>query len=261
MAFAHVDETVLHYRTVGTGPRIVFLNSLGSDLRIWDAVADRLAPRFECLLYDMRGHGLSDAPSGPYRIADHVADLAGLLDSLGWDLVSLAGLSVGGLVAQDLAARHPGRVAALALLDTAARIGTAEMWNQRIAAVEAGGVEAIAPAVIGRWFAPGFRERDPAAHAGWLNMLSRTPATGYAGTCAAIRDADLTQALPAIRAPTLAIVGEADLSTPPDLVRGTAERIAGARFETIASAGHLPPIERPDETAALLARHFERHAR
>lgn len=261
MAFARVEDRLIHYRVAGRGPRVAFLNSLGSDMRIWDAVVERLGDRFECLAADMRGHGLSDAPVGPYTIEDLAADTLGLLDHLGWTRVSLAGVSVGGLVAQAIAARHPKRVAALALLDTAARIGTAEMWNARIAAVEVGGLAAIADGVIGRWFAAEFARRDPDAVRGWRNMLLRTPAVGYAGTCAAIRDADLSGGLGSIRAPTLVLVGDEDQSTPPELVRTMAERIAGARFSGLAGTGHLPPAERPAETAARLAAHFEEHGR
>ncbi|MBB3950241.1 3-oxoadipate enol-lactonase [Aureimonas jatrophae] len=258
MTFARVEQRLVHYRIKGAGPRVAFLNSLGTDMRIWDAVVERLADRFECLLADMRGHGLSDAPAGPYAISGLADDTLGLLDHLGWGRVHLVGLSVGGLVAQEIAARAPARVAALALLDTAARIGEPAMWNERIAAVEAGGTAAIADGVIRRWFSAGYLSREPDAAAGWRNMLARTPSAGYAATCAAIRDADLTERLAAIRAPTLVLVGDEDQSTPPDLVRATADRIAASRFEVVAGAGHLPPAEQPAETARLLALHFER---
>lgn len=257
MMFARVDGRLIHYRIVGQGPRVVFLNSLGTDLRVWDAVVERLSERFECLTADMRGHGLSDAPPGPYTIAGLADDTLGLLDRLGWARAHLAGLSVGGLVAQEISARVPARVEALALLDTAARIGTADIWNARIAAVEADGAASIADGVIGRWFSAGYLADEPEAVAGWRTMLARTPAAGYAGTCAAIRDADLGGQLAAIGAPTLMLVGDEDQSTPPDLVRATAARIASARLHVLPGVGHLPPIERPAETAQHLAAHFD----
>ncbi|WP_062012974.1 3-oxoadipate enol-lactonase [Aureimonas sp. AU4] len=258
MKFARIEGRLVHYRTVGAGPRVAFLNSLGTDLRIWDQLTERLSDRFECLLADMRGHGLSDAPAGPYAIAGLADDTLGLLGHLGWERVHLVGLSVGGLVAQEIAARAPACVETLALLDTAVRIGTATSWNERIAAVEAGGMTAIADGVIARWFGADYRSGEPEAVAGWRNMLARTPSAGYAATCAAIRDADLTERLALIRAPTLAIVGGEDQSTPPELVRATATRIASARLEILPGVGHLPPVERPGETAGLLAAHFER---
>jgi 3-oxoadipate enol-lactonase len=259
MAFARVNGQVLHHRIAGTHgrPRLVFSNSLGSDFRIWDAVVDRLAGGFEILLYDSRGHGLSDAPSGDYSIADHSADLLALLDHLGWAKVSLVGLSVGGLIAQDIAIRHAGRLERLVLLDTAAKIGGPELWSGRIEAVGRAGLASISDAVIGRWFTEGFARERSAERQGWLNMLERTPAQGYAGTCAAIRDADFTAELGSIGVPTLVAVGDADLSTPPDLVRATAEAIPGARFEIIRDAGHLPCLETPDAVARLISDHVQ----
>lgn len=258
MAFRVVNGIGMHHRLGGTpgARRVLFLNSLGSDQRIWDEVAARLSPDCEILTYDMRGHGLTEASPGPYTLEGLVEDAVGLLDAVGWQTASLVGLSVGGLVAQGLAVRHPDRLEALVLMDTAARIGTVEGWNERIAAVEAGGVSAIAQGVVARWFSPGFAERDPAALAGWRAMLERTGTAGYAGTCAALRDADLTRAVPGIAAPTLVLVGDGDLSTPPDLVEATARSIPGARFEIIAGAGHLPCLERPAETAKAIARHL-----
>ncbi|MBB4000199.1 bifunctional 3-oxoadipate enol-lactonase/4-carboxymuconolactone decarboxylase PcaDC [Aureimonas pseudogalii] len=257
MPFHSVNGIVLHYRMHGTPgrPRLVFLNSLGSDLRIWDAVAERLRASHELLFYDLRGHGLSEATPAPYSIERHLADLCGLLDALGWTRVVPVGLSVGGLIAQAFAARHPERVEALVLMDTAARIGTRESWNDRIAAVEGGGLGAIGGAIVERWFGAAFRSSEPATVAGWRTMLERTSVAGYVGTCAALRDADLTPELPAIRAPTLVIAGSEDLSTPPDLVRRTAEGIVGGRFAEIAGAGHLPCIDRPTEVAELVAAH------
>lgn len=258
MAFADVNGEILHYRVAGTagGPRLVFSNSLGSDARIWDEVVGRLAGTFEILLYDKRGHGLSSAPSGDYSIADHSADLLALLDRLGWNEVSLVGLSVGGLIAQDIAIRHSERLVRLVLLDTASKIGGPELWNGRIDAIRQGGLASISEGVIGRWFTDGFARRRPADLSGWRHMLERTPADGYCGTCAAIRDADLTGDLGSIAVPTLVAVGDADLSTPPDLVRATAEPIPGARFEVIEAAGHLPCIEQPDAVAALIRAHL-----
>jgi 3-oxoadipate enol-lactonase len=202
--------------------------------------------------YDLRGHGLSGIGRPPYALDDHVADLAALLDACGVRQAAIVGLSVGGQIALGLAARRPELVRALVLCDTAHRIGTAEMWNARIAAVEAGGVEAIAHAVLERWFSRSYRGDQAAAFAIWRNMLTRTTAAGYAGTCAALRDADLTAAARGIGVPTLCVCGAEDLATPPDLVRSLAALIPGAGFALIPAAGHLPCIEQPDRLAALI---------
>lgn len=256
--FIDVGNLVLHAEChrVPDQPTIVFVNSLGTDARIWRGVLARLPNRYGTIVYDKRGHGLSDAPDGPSSIADHARDLLGLVDAFGIARFALVGLSVGGMIAQVVASEHPQRVAALVLCDTAAKIGDETTWNSRIAAVEADGLESIATAVLDRWFTPAYRDSHPAAMRGWRHMLTRQPVQGYADTCAAIRDADLRTLAASIRVPTLCIVGDQDLSTPPDLVRGTADIIPGAKFETVTSAGHIPCIEQPDALAGLIARHL-----
>lgn len=245
--------TVHHVAESGDaqGRPIVFANSLGTDLRVWDAVLPLLPAGLRVLRSDKRGHGLSDCPPGPWTIADLADDLAAILDARGIRDAAIVGLSVGGLIAQSLAARRPDLVRVLVLSNTAAKIGTADTWNDRIAAVETGGITPIADAVLERWFTPAFRA-DPARLAPWRNMLARTPAAGYAATCAAIRDADLTASTRTLKQPTLALAGDADGSTPPDLVGATAALIGGARFEVIADAGHIPGVEQPEAYAGLL---------
>jgi len=262
MQFSRINGIVLHYSDTGPRPdtpALVFSNSLGTDYRTWDRLADLLANRFRIVRYDKRGHGLSQATPAPYRIDDHVSDLAGLLDHLALDRIILCGLSVGGLIAQGLAARQPERLRALILCDTAAKIGTGEMWAARIAAIEQGGIEAIADGIMERWLSAGFRSGWPAETAGWRNMLVRTPAAGYLGTCAALRDADLGAEATRIAVPTLCIVGSEDGATPPDLVRATADMIPAARFEVIDGAGHLPCIEQPGTMAGLITSFLEEH--
>jgi len=259
MAFASIGGLTLHYQLSGPAgaPPLVFANSLGCDLRIWDEVVAKLGDRYRVLRYDKRGHGLSDAPPAPYTLDDHAGDLLGLLDHLGLARVALAGISVGGLVAQRLALRAPERLAALALCDTAAKIGNDALWAERIAAVEGEGIAAISAAVLGRWFTADFPRLRPAEFAGWRNMLERSPAAGYAGTCAALRDADLRAEIGAIAIDTLVVVGEADLSTPPELVRETARLLPRARFHVLPGCGHLPPLEQPALLAAILTTYLE----
>lgn len=258
MRFASVNGIVLHHALEGPegAPALVFSNSLGTDFRIWDRVLARLGPRLDrrlrVLRYDKRGHGLSGCPPAPYRLADHVADLRGLLEHLGIGEAVIVGLSVGGMIAQGLAQAAPGLLRGLVLCDTAHRIGTPEMWNERIAAIEAGGIEALAEPILERWFSAAFRAERPAELAGWRAMLTRTPVQGYLGTCAALRDADLTEAAKAIAVPTLCLGGSEDGATPPELVGAMAALIPGARHEVIAGAGHLPCIEKPEAVAGLI---------
>ncbi|MBE0691897.1 MAG: alpha/beta fold hydrolase, partial [Aquamicrobium sp.] len=186
MAFARVNGIVLHHDVRGNAdaPALVFSNSLGTDFRVWDEVAARLAGDFRIVLYDKRGHGLSEAPPAPYTIDDHVGDLAALLDHLGIARAAVVGLSVGGLIAQGLAAARPDLVAALVLIGTAPKLGTAETWNARIETVAAKGIAALADDILPRWFTAAFRSPDNPAFAGYRAMLTRSPAEGYAGTCA-----------------------------------------------------------------------------
>lgn len=244
----------LHYSVEGPAdrPAIVFSNSLGTDFRVWDRLVDRLRGRYRTVRYDKRGHGLSEVTPAPYRMDDHVRDVIGLLDSLGLREVVVCGLSVGGMIAQGLAARQPERIKAAILMDTAARIGTADMWNERISKIEQGGIEALADPIMERWLSARFRAERPDETLAWRNMLTRTTVEGYLGTCAAIRDADLTEGTRSLAMPVLGIGGSEDGSTPPDLVRGTIDLIAGGRFELVEGAGHLPCVEDPDRVAALI---------
>jgi 3-oxoadipate enol-lactonase len=253
--FARIGGVSLHYRYTplsAAAQPIAFINSLGTDFRIWDTLVTDLAGGFSTLVYDKRGHGLSDLGAGIRSIDDHVDDLLGLLDHLAVGRAIICGLSVGGLIAQRLYQRRPDLVLSLILCDTAHRIGTDEMWNARIATIEAQGIGAIADGVMEKWFTPAFHENRAAELAGYRNMLVRQPVAGYAGTCTAIRDADYTEAAADIAVPTLCVVGDQDGSTPPDLVRSLANLIPGSRFEIIRDAGHIPCVEQPDMLATLI---------
>ncbi|HEV7317089.1 MAG TPA: 3-oxoadipate enol-lactonase [Ensifer sp.] len=260
MQFARINDITIHYQVIGaTGDRpvLVFANSLGTDFRIWRDVVVRLAGDYAIVLYDKRGHGLSDIGTTPYSIEDHANDLAGLLDMLSVKQAIVCGLSVGGLIAQSLYQHRPDLVRALVLCDTAHKIGTPELWAQRIAAIEAHGIEAIADDILQRWFTPAFRRPENAALVGYRSMLIRQSATGYAATCGAIRDADYTEAAGRIAVPTLCVVGDQDGSTPPDVVLSTAKLIPGARYEVIRDAGHIPCVENPEALTAVLRAFFE----
>ncbi|TGQ68382.1 3-oxoadipate enol-lactonase [Mesorhizobium sp. M00.F.Ca.ET.186.01.1.1] len=254
MPFVTLGGITLHHRYVeanGKTPAVVFINSLGTDFRIWDQLLSELDGEMPLLVYDKRGHGLSDI--GDIRsIDDHVDDLIGLIDHFGLDRLVLCGLSVGGMIAQGLYARRPEIVAAMILCDTAHKIGTAESWNARIATVQANGIRAVADAVLKVWFTPPFHsERQPELDGYW-NMLTRQALPGYIGTCMAVRDADFTETARRIAVPTLCVVGDQDGSTPPDLVRSLADLIPGARFEIISDAGHIPCVEHPAALVALI---------
>ena len=256
MKFATVGGVVLHYTVEGlpAGVPLVFINSLGSDLRIWDKLTPNFAEDFPIIRYDLRGHGLSDCPPGPYTIRDHANDLAGLLKHLKVTQALLIGISVGGMIALDYAAANPHSVRALILSDTGAKIGTTESWNERIAAVRQRGLDQMAETILARWFTPTFSEQHPAGYRGYYNMLTRMPVAGYIATCEALRDADLREAVGRITTKSLVLGGAEDLSTPPDLGRELAAALPDAHFELIEKAAHLPCIEQPEVMAAKINR-------
>ncbi len=252
--FVQVNGVSLHHQIIGgpgNKPVIVFINSLGTDFRIWRDVIVRLAGSYPLLTYDKRGHGLSDVGEAPYSIDDHVDDLIGLLEHLKVSDAVVCGLSVGGLIAQGLYARRPDLVKALILCDTAHKIGTADMWAARIAAIDESGLDGIVDGVMERWFTPAFRESDP-SFPGYRNMMLRQPVEGYTGTCAAICDADYTAAAGDVAVPTLCVVGDQDGATPPELVLSLAKLIPRARYEVIKDAGHIPCVEQPEMLTTII---------
>ena len=254
--FTSVNGLYHGWRPAGeNAPTVVFANSLGTDLRVWDRVVARLPDDWGILRFDKRGHGLSQAQEG-LTIETLADDAEFLLDHHGITRFAGVGLSVGGLIMQRLALRRATAMTHLVLADTAAKIGSPELWNPRIDTVLKEGIAAISDAILSRWFAPGYQQTPDFSM--WRLMLERTPAPGYAAVCAAIRDADYRADLSRIPQPTLAVVGAQDSSTPPELVRGTAAQIPAARFEEIDNAGHLPCVEQPNRFTALLMEHLSR---
>lgn len=238
----------------GTGPAVAFVNSLGTDLRLWDDTVAALPDGLDALRYDKRGHGLSSAPAPPYTMADHAADLIGLLDAQGIDRAVVCGISVGGMIALQAALDAPERVGGLVLMDTGHKIGTADGWQQRIDTVLADGLGELADNIILGWLSEAYRRDKPGAAQAWGNMVARTPAAhGYAGTCAALRDTDLTARLPDVQQPALVLCGSDDPSTPPAQNRELAELLPRGRYREIAQTKHLPCIEQPGEVARLIA--------
>jgi 3-oxoadipate enol-lactonase len=255
MQFAKINGVTLHYQVIAAPegkPTLVFANSLGTDFRIWRDVIVRLVGDCSIVLYDKRGHGLSDANPAPAIIDDHVNDLAGLLDHLGVSGAVVCGLSVGGLVAQGLAFLRPDLVAGMALCCTAAKVGTVERWNERLADVDADGLEVLAPKIMDVWFTPTFHKERPGEIAGYANMLARQPLSGYRGTCEALRDADLRGAAGQIKVPTICIAGEDDRSVPEETVLELARMIPDARYEVIKNCGHIPCVEQPEYFTEVL---------
>jgi 3-oxoadipate enol-lactonase len=214
MKFFSVNSVTLHYQQEGLaeGIPLVFINPLGSDLRIWNDVVSHLKHHFSLIRFDKRGHGLSDAPPDPYTMRELSGDVNGLLDHLGIERAVLVGMSVGGLIALQYALDFSGRIMALVLCSTAAKIGSATYWDDRINTLRQFGMEYLADTILARWFAPKFIQQNPGPFRGFYNMLTRMPLDGYIGMCAALRDTDLQNKLGEINIPTLVLRGTEDVA-------------------------------------------------
>ena len=239
-----VNATELFHRLDGPegAPVLLLSNSLGTTHAMWEAQMAALTPHFRVLRYDSRGHGRSAVPPGPYTMEMLGRDALALTEALGIERFSFCGLSKGGMVGQWLGINAGDRLERLVLCNTAAHVGQPEMWNQRIAAVEKGGMEALVDAVIDRWFTKAFQAADPQAVAGVRRQILSIPPAGYAACCAAVRDVDFLAALGGIATPTLVINGLADVALPPALGEAIAERIPNCGLVGL-DAAHLSNIE------------------
>ena len=232
------------------GKAIVFSNSLGTDLRLWDSLLPLLPAGLRLVRYDKRGHGLSANPPGPYTIDQLADDAAGLIEALELRDVVFVGLSIGGLIGQALALKHPDLLRALVVSNSAAKICTDQMWSDRVNAIREFGLQVVAAPTMERWFSPGFRATPELAL--WQRMLERQPADGYIACCQAIASADLRREVGAIKLPVQMIAGSLDGSTPPELVRASGQLIPGSRYAEIDGAGHLPCVEAAPRYAEIL---------
>lgn len=259
MLFAQTEDARIHYDLAGpaNSPVLVLSNSLGTDFSMWDSQTPAFQKSFRVLRYDTRGHGQSDVTPGPYTIELLGRDVLLLVDTLHLDCVHFCGLSMGGMIGMWLAINAPNRLHKLVLCNTAAKIGTPEVWGARIDAVTKGGMKSISPGVIERWFTAPFRAKSPQVIAATQRMIESTNPKGYIANCAAVRDFDAREQVGGIRVPTLVICGTHDPATTPADARFLADRIPGARIAEL-NAAHLSNIEdserfNPEVSSFLLA--------
>jgi 3-oxoadipate enol-lactonase len=247
MAYFENDTLRLRYQCDGAdgSPWLVMSNSLGTRLEMWEPQMPALLKQYRVLRYDSRGHGESSVPMGPYTIPLLGSDVTLLMDYLKIDRAHFCGLSMGGMIGMWLGTEQPHRIDRLVLANTAARIGTQELWNARIEKVDREGVALIVPAVLDRWFTQDFQVRAPLDVDVVRQMLLDTPSAGYTASCAAVRDMDQRPQLAKIKAATLVIAGTHDLATPPQDSELVADRIAGARYIEL-DAAHLSNWEMAD---------------
>lgn len=259
MPFAIRDGVRLYWKLDGaeSAPALVLLNSIGTDMALWEGCVAALAGRFRVLRIDARGHGASDAPAGNYDLPMLAADVIAIMDAAEIATAAVAGVSLGGMIAMQLALDHPSRVAALALICTSAAMD-ASAWADRIAIVRRDGTAGIADLAVNRFLSPHYAGAHPEVAASLRRGLIAMSDDGYAGAGAAIRDMRVVERLPELRLPVLVVAGVRDTSTP---FAGHGERIAaaipGARTAHLDSA-HLAPIEAPGAVAGLIVTFLER---
>lgn len=256
--YTKIKNINYHYDVRGDKhkPAVVFINSLGTDFRIWDGVLEHLADEFCYLRYDLPGHGLSDRASQGLSIDEHAEVLKELIDGLGFSQVFVCGISVGGLIAQALSLSYPEKIKGLVLSNTGYKIGDENTWNDRIAAIEAQGLDFHSSDIMERWFSDQFRANEASAVSIYRNMLLTTDIKGYAAVCSAIRDANFKDRVANIAVPTVCIAGGKDQATPTDIVVNLSSVIPGSKLITFDGAGHLPCLEDPVRFASVLRDHF-----
>lgn len=231
---------------------LVMIHALGADMKMWEPHLADLARLRRVITVDLPGHGTSVASEGPFTVSRLGEDILDIADAAGATTFDLCGVSLGGLISLWISAHAPEQVSALVASNTAARIGSEEIWQARIEAIAEGGIAAVSEAALGRFFTPGFADIDRATFENSARTLLATDPEAYIACCAALRDADLRELVEAIHCPTLVIGGGADMSTPPDQAEWLHEHIAGSRLAMIDGAPHFANLERPDEWGRLV---------
>jgi len=239
----------INYAIEGDGPMVTFSHSLACNLSMWDEQVRALKGRYRILRYDTRGHGQTSAPAGAYSLDQLAEDLKGLLDGLGIRETHFVGLSMGGMIGQVFALKHPAMVQSLVLCDTTSRYapGAAAVWAERIKTVGAQGMEPMVAPTLERWFTPPFRARRRDVMDRVAAMIRSTPAAGYVGCCHALPKINVTERLRDVRCPGLVIVGEDDPGTPVDMAREIHAALPAADLAVLCRASHLSNVEQPEE--------------
>ena len=245
MDYLDLPSHRLHFRIDGddqAAPWLVFCNSLGTDLHMWDAQVAVLSRYFRVLRYDRRGHGQSSAPPPPYSLADLGADVIALLDARGIERAHFCGLSIGGLTGQWLGINAGQRLNKVVICAAAVKIGTAEGWAARADDVRTSGLSSLTAATGERWFTPAFKAAEPGVAGRVLESFAATSVEGYAGCCAALAGADFREEIKQIANPLLAISGDDDPVCPPSDLEYIAARVQQGRHLSLRGR-HIVNIE------------------
>lgn len=247
----------LNFTREGKGPALVLSHALGCDLGMWDGVTAVLRERYTVLRYDARGHGRSEIVPGPYTMETLADDAAAFITEQVDGPVHFVGLSMGGMVAQSLAARYPQLMRSIVIANSASHYDDAAraMWKTRVETVLAKGMAAIADAAMQRWFTPGFRADETGGGAALVARLragfEATDPKAYAASCEAVANISFCGSNALIACPALVIAGTRDEATPPAMSETIAKAISGAQLRTLDTA-HISAVEKPAEFAALV---------
>ncbi len=247
----------LHHRVDGPegAPSVVLLPAIGTSMRMWAPQVPALSRDHFVISIDLRGHGQSPAPPGPYGIGELARDVIAVLDRLEIERASVCGLSLGAMVGMTMAALAPDRIDRLIAACVVAVPTSPSAWHQRAERVLAGGTAAVSDLVVERW---GYRDRAPAIAGLVREMLAATPPEGYAGCCEAIAGMDLRPDLPLVTAPALLLAGSEDPAAPSSVARQVAATMPDAHVTVIDGAAHLVNVEAPTATTEAILEHLRR---
>ncbi|MFC7735554.1 alpha/beta fold hydrolase [Roseomonas sp. GCM10028921] len=252
--FITVRDAAVHVQVAGPpgAPPLLMLHSLGTGLHVWDPQAEALSRTHRVIRFDLRGHGLTPPVPGEATMEALAGDAFAVLDALGIGAAHLAGISIGGRIAMEMAATRPERVHSLFLLDTAMEFPPASNWQARIEAVGAGGMGAVADGVMARWVVDPALPSSRALRA----MLLATPPESYAACCAALRDARAEPLAGRLRGPATVVVGELDQASPVSAAEAIRDAIPGSTLTVLPGVAHIPTFEAAEPVIAALQAHL-----
>ncbi len=256
MTFTKNNQNItLHYSFSNLGHKntIVFINSLGTDMRIWNGLIPFLSKNFNLLFSDKRGHGLSSTSDGDVSIDDYADDIIAIMDKCKIESAYVVGLSIGGLITYSLASRYPTRFKKLIFSNTGAKIGNEEAWSNRITQIKQQGIASISNDIIKRWVSPHFIKHNPDDTKGCVTMLEHISNLGYIQACEAIKNANYNNVIDSIKHPVMFIGGSDDAGTTPEFVKDNATKLHAESTHILDNVGHLPCIESPKKVAQLIS--------
>lgn len=249
--YIQAGDITIHCRVSGPdgAPWITLLNSIASNLSMWDGQIAALSSRYRVLLMDARGHGESTATPPPYRFDQLAGDVVALWDALGVDRSHVVGLSLGGMVAVGLALAHAERLGGVVIANSMmeATPPFVESWAARIALARDQGIDAVVEATLARWLTPAFIETETARMEAVRAMIRTTSVSGFIGAAEALKTLDYRKRLPEIKRPCLFIAGREDIACPVAGIKAEAALVAGAQYAELSPAAHISNLEQPED--------------